>query len=507
MNKDKRNNIQLLGTLNNADESGIIANASQIYDGVANKSVEERITDLDNKIESAVATETSRAQEAEAKTAIIVDDDSQANLNIGDQQGNVIAQFKDGHIKTKNFDSSQQNGGNSSIIIAASNTPSIRKKNASYLCTGTNDDIYIQNVINSADDAATIVLLDGDYSFDNFSFYSDGGNKSCLALKKNQKLIGFRVGKVNNFGTRINVSQQCYDALDDNTQYSVIRNIEYNDYWKQVLTIENVCITLPDNQKNIICIDAFYSATICVQNFVVKTRPDQGPSTSGLKHGVHGCIGVRGTQGSNNGWLNYVRHGFAWGFYVAYALSGEHLIAQDLACRYNDYGYYFNMFAQTKGAYTHPMTIINCADELNFNMPRFGHNGERSQTDNLGGNQAITLINFNIEWLPNFAAMGGDLATEDTPGEWKGEIYYTIQPSYGGNSKNSVTQAFWANGSGINIKSINQAQKQIATKEEVSTYAPNYNQILYCSDLNKPIICIDPIAKYWIDFSGEQIVF
>ena len=51
MNKDKRNNIQLLGTLNNADESGIIANASQIYDGVAQKSVEERITDLDNKIE------------------------------------------------------------------------------------------------------------------------------------------------------------------------------------------------------------------------------------------------------------------------------------------------------------------------------------------------------------------------------------------------------------------------------------------------------------------------
>ena len=52
MNKDKRNNIKLLGTLNNADESGIIANANQIYDAVANKSVEERISDLDNKIES-----------------------------------------------------------------------------------------------------------------------------------------------------------------------------------------------------------------------------------------------------------------------------------------------------------------------------------------------------------------------------------------------------------------------------------------------------------------------
>lgn len=52
MNKDKTNNIRLLGTLYNSDESGIIANANQIYDNVANKSVEERISDLDNKIES-----------------------------------------------------------------------------------------------------------------------------------------------------------------------------------------------------------------------------------------------------------------------------------------------------------------------------------------------------------------------------------------------------------------------------------------------------------------------
>ena len=52
MNKDKTNNIRLLGTLYNSDESGIIANANQIYDNVANKSVEERISDLDDKIKS-----------------------------------------------------------------------------------------------------------------------------------------------------------------------------------------------------------------------------------------------------------------------------------------------------------------------------------------------------------------------------------------------------------------------------------------------------------------------
>ena len=34
-----------------------------------------------------------------------VNDDSSADLNIGDNSGNVLVQFKDGHFKTKNFDS------------------------------------------------------------------------------------------------------------------------------------------------------------------------------------------------------------------------------------------------------------------------------------------------------------------------------------------------------------------------------------------------------------------
>ena len=34
-----------------------------------------------------------------------LNDDSQASLNIGDEQGNVIVEFKDGHLKTKKFNS------------------------------------------------------------------------------------------------------------------------------------------------------------------------------------------------------------------------------------------------------------------------------------------------------------------------------------------------------------------------------------------------------------------
>lgn len=90
MNKDKRNNIQLLGTLNNADESGIIANANQIYDANEDKSTQdvskehtERIKTLEDKeneliaavgtggsvdtrITNAVNTEKTRAEGAES---------------------------------------------------------------------------------------------------------------------------------------------------------------------------------------------------------------------------------------------------------------------------------------------------------------------------------------------------------------------------------------------------------------------------------------------------------
>ena len=76
MNKDKRNNIQLLGTLNNADESGIIANANQIYDDVQQKAQETINSELiaavgtegsvDTRITNAVNAEKTRAEGAES---------------------------------------------------------------------------------------------------------------------------------------------------------------------------------------------------------------------------------------------------------------------------------------------------------------------------------------------------------------------------------------------------------------------------------------------------------
>ena len=161
MNKDKRNNIQLLGTLNNADESGIIANANQIYDANEDKSTQdvskehtERIKDLETKENSMQTTLENISKTGEASAAsnvtynhsdskldatnvqqavdemrelinthegnieelqdsvneiknqeIPVTDNGPDDFSIQDEEGNTLCLWKDGHIKTKNFDS------------------------------------------------------------------------------------------------------------------------------------------------------------------------------------------------------------------------------------------------------------------------------------------------------------------------------------------------------------------------------------------------------------------
>ena len=76
MNKDKVQNQNILGTLNNADESGIIANANQIYDANEDKSTQdvskehtERIKTLETKERSMKTTLQNITKTGEASAA------------------------------------------------------------------------------------------------------------------------------------------------------------------------------------------------------------------------------------------------------------------------------------------------------------------------------------------------------------------------------------------------------------------------------------------------------
>lgn len=381
------------------------------------------------------------------------------------------------------------------VIVCAFNSSQQDKERATFVCTGTHDEIVLQNALDIT--INKLIICAGTYNIDGFSNNTDGGEKTALLFKdlKEQRCVTI-VGSPSRMkgsdgsgffiegGTIINVTRECYDSLSDE-QHSIIRHVSNKTNWDS-LTIENVAFVLPDNKKKIICIDGWNIKNLSISgihattNRTSTTNPDYMVSNS-----VEGCIGIRGMQGSNYGCGNIWKSSFVFGFYEGYAVSGEHVIGIDLGARYCDYGFTFNKKKNTNGAWTHPITMINCCDECNFNMPYFGDSGESKKTDGKSGRQSINLIDFNMEWLSDFYVLGGNFATEEVPGCAYGNINYTIQPSYGGNSKNSVTIPFWANGHGANVKTINDAQNQIVTSTERTSYAANNMQRVYDITLNK----------------------
>lgn len=135
MNKDKRNNIKLLGTLNNADESGIIANANQIYDANEDKSTQdvskehtERIKDLENKEDSMQTTLENITKTGEASAASNVT----YNHNDSKLDATNVQQAVDEVYKKSNY-----NDGNNIIDF---NTIHLITDNPEYICVAVDAD-------------------------------------------------------------------------------------------------------------------------------------------------------------------------------------------------------------------------------------------------------------------------------------------------------------------------------------------------------------------------------
>lgn len=364
-----------------------------------------------------------------------------------------------------------------------------------FKCTGTNDEYTIQSAINYVANkgCGRVILAPGVYYIDSFVSVGDGGSPSALYMPTgyNRVKIVCEQGDVwlradNDYVTAgktcavLRVTNTAYDSVSE--PVSVIRAYKYTTvYRKSVLDIEGIGISIPNNQKPIIAIDGFYAEHMMLNNIRMVSI-----ANSTYARPVVGCIGVRGMQGSNDGICDRWDNMSAYGFREGFAVAGEHLICTNLLARECFYGFTFNSFTNGIGAWLHPITMINCADELNENMPYFGHNGESGQTDGLGGRQTVTMIDFNIEWMSSHhQSDSGIYATEAQAGEWYGSINYTIQTGYGGNTKNAVNVPFWASGNGLNVKTVNDAQKQIVTTSERTAYSANQMQRVYDSELGR----------------------
>ena len=216
-----------------------------------------------------------------------------------------------------------------------------------------------------------------------------------------------------------------------------------------------------------------------------------------LHIGAENCIGSRGMQGSNFGAGNLWKSCFMWGFGTAYDCSGEHLIIEDCGSRVCNKGWVFRSSQYGAGYLVHPMTVINCCSELDFNYPYFANNTNR---------QAINIIGFNIEHYPNHFELGGNYATEEVQGQWRGTINYTIQ-NFGnaytdGNLKNTTIGKFWADNNGYGVVSKNDAQLEGGTSAERKKYGANYMQKYFDTDLNK-IVFYNGVK--WVDTNGVEV--
>lgn len=395
------------------------------------------------------------------------------------------------------------------VFVASCEATDEEIQNADYVCNGSHDEVVIQNAINSlAGIGGTIKLSSGTFYIDAFPNSDDGGYTALLIP---QNCYGVTIeGTLNGYayetgtGTLIRVTASCYESLSASSIYTIIRGGYVNATLRSTLflSVKSIRIVLPLNQKPICCIDYFYSNQAFCE-FVTCVGWTEGYNdthvtlTTPPPVAVENCVGIRMTGGSNYGVIDDYRNILATGFYEGFKVGGEHVVGINLSAIFDVYGYTFGNYVYTYAA-SHPITLINCCDERNVNLPYFVRCTDK---------QAVSLIDFNIERIAEYTPGGvlGDLAKEETPGMFCGDISYTIQTSYDSGTGSSVDVPFWNNGSGLRFVSKNSAHSLMCTSTERLTYAPNYAQKIWDTTLNKEVICTEPSTKTWKNSLGETV--
>ena len=394
------------------------------------------------------------------------------------------------------------------ISIAAHNASEESKNKSDFVCTGEHDEKTINEIILSVlPFGGTVKLSEGDFYIDSINYNPDNvmptailfrnqtNNRTMYTLEGVGSPTRINIGELNS--TKIHISDTCYDNLDDNTQVSLIRTVNN----KVNLTIRGIGFITKANQKPVIYLNGHEANNMNVNDVLIYHENYGDKILANTK-----SIGVKGVRGSNPGVKYEWKDVFVYGCHEGFRCSGEHLILYSCGARLCTYGYTF-AGKPASGTYTHPITLINCCDEINANMPYFGIDliGKTEVLENT--RQAITFIDFNLEWSEEDSPIGGarDYAKEYEPNRFIGSIEYSIESPYG-YTDNAKLVPFWTKGHGIGFKSRNQAHFLAGTSAERQSYsnnnAANYMQTYFDTTLNKMVVFDGEI---WKDFNGNAV--
>ena len=400
------------------------------------------------------------------------------------------------------------------VVLAAADSRPAAKEAADYVCTGSHDELVVQRAIDDcAASGRQLFLFAGLYRLDAVRDFGDGGPPAAVVVRnmhrafemtgERRQIGGWAKGMETN-GVVLYLRPEALPA--DGTSVDIVRG-EWSEQGimnGSALDLANVAVWAPDSQHDLRALDLRRVNSLELRD--VKLNAFGKATLDGLKYPygnppppVVGNIGITLTDGSNNVPVNLVNVS-ATGFGQGFQVGGEHVVMVNCAATFGLYGYTFGNYPY-HCAFNHPITMVNCCDEQNVNMPLFASCGDNG--GELHGLQEVTMVSFNFERVAARVPGGklGDLMRETRPGTWRGQIGFTTQPDW--NAVNSVDLPLWAeDGSGTGFRTTNNAHKPACTSEERRRYYPQYMQQLFDLDLGKLLVCTDPATRTWVDATG-----
>lgn len=347
------------------------------------------------------------------------------------------------------------------IIVAAADSTDDEKRTAKYVCTGVNDERVLQEAIDSLSGrGGTIHLCRGTYHIDSIT-----GDKTKTALRIWQgmqctvRLEGpyypqrSRTSKWDiTEGAVLYVSDAALDMLGDDRGFVITGYASDRDpnTWDQSLypacglEVDAIGINLAHNRADITCIDM----NSFTRNHITRVAigVDKEDAYLGRTIDQARAVGMRSVLQKQIGQV--VEDCVTYGMKLGFDVGGEHLYMRHCIAIRCYTGWRFLGTDQT--AYGHPMTCIECSDEVCITGPIFGGrntDGSIVQPNNCPG---LTLINWNREIVTDTSDPWCCLqqATEANPGRLRGWISYQLSDGSGYyTSTNRIP--FWEPGHGI----------------------------------------------------------
>ena len=352
------------------------------------------------------------------------------------------------------------------VFVAAYNSPARDQKRADYVCTGTNDELVIQQAVNDQRIryGGTLQLLDGTYYIDSFPNTDSDGNHVAILFggyaSDNARVLDVtgttrNKGYNSEWGVSIHVTPSAIAAMNNTDTYVIFKGINtrpsnYPDYtFINTVNFYKLNIYIGEAEKKMVGIDMTYFGAsflediqVWTESYNAKRMNHQKPLTP-----VEGSIGIKTMNGSNDmcrvRWSFVTCCGMHKGFVVR---SVDHLIMMNCAACRCVYGFYFE-----NGTPKASLTLISCIDEGCVHLPYFGGSGHITAF-------SFAVERFNYRYYPDDPAGNTEFyAQEATPGNWIGTIEYTIQgwSSADGTILTGTDQHFWKSGQGRKIRTRN----------------------------------------------------